>query len=64
MGSASDTQLPRPVPAPPSGAALTYRLASDVPDNWVPFLPMMAADGLRPAAHANTPNFHVRKCGT
>jgi hypothetical protein len=33
-------------PAPPSGT-LRYRLASEVPDYWIPLLPVLTKDGLR-----------------
>jgi hypothetical protein len=42
-----EQQRPPPAPPPPSDAGLTYRLASEVPDNWVPLIPVMGADGLR-----------------
>ena len=36
-----------PTPAPARSAVLRYRLETDVPDYWVPLLPVRAGTGLR-----------------
>lgn len=42
-----DAAAPPPVPSAPAADLLVYRLATEVPDYWIPLLPVQTNDGLR-----------------
>jgi len=42
-----EQQAPTPQPLPQSQEKAVYKLATEVPDNWVPLMPVRSNDGLR-----------------